>query len=494
MPDRVLLVEDDLLTVSALRDALGSQGIHTETADTAQAALERFRSSSYDVVVVEIGLPDRNGLDLLADLRDMDPEAAFLVVSAQPSLQHARRAMRLGARDFLPKPLQAPDFLQTIRVTLQAIHQRRAAVRAREMDVANRMAVSLCNNFNNLLGGIIGRASLLRTQGALPASLGHEFDEIEREARRMADLVRRMSLFCQTHADTDMDVLPLELLNDTLRACRRRFGCEIEWDREPVQARMDCNAHRLATLLHEVVQFGCTLLPAGSLLKITTRIATSGLSPHLVIRVIPQQGIVPDLAPSSANTPPVLSWQSSTLESEGMTLARLIALQLEGTLRTVQISPEQSALELAFPVRRTRERKTELRPPEAFPLRGSVLIIDDTPTVLRLTGDMIRRLAGLPVHGAASGAPALELLRAPSQDVGLVLLDILLGEESGFDVYAEVRKVNRLLPVVFMSGYAGDARLSAILQQDPHAAFLPKPFDMNQLKDVLAGRVAFAVA
>ncbi len=104
---RVLVVEDDdalrRAMAATLREAFGEVD---EESDSAVAA-KRLRDPQvppYDAVVAELRLPDADGLEVLRAARERDPACAVLLLSSQGSFEAAVRALRLGARDFLPKP------------------------------------------------------------------------------------------------------------------------------------------------------------------------------------------------------------------------------------------------------------------------------------------------------------------------------------------------------------------------------------------------------
>ena len=85
---RVLLVDDDTDILLALSDYLCQEGFQVETAKTGAAALQKSAASSYDAVVLDVGLPDRDGLEVLNDLSRTHPQLPVILLTAFTSLRN----------------------------------------------------------------------------------------------------------------------------------------------------------------------------------------------------------------------------------------------------------------------------------------------------------------------------------------------------------------------------------------------------------------------
>lgn len=105
MPDpSVLVVDDEKLIGIWLQAHLKDYGYEVEVAETARAARSAFASGSPDAVVLDLKLPDGNGLDLLREFVETDPEVAVIILSAHGDIDTAVNAVKLGAYHFLEKP------------------------------------------------------------------------------------------------------------------------------------------------------------------------------------------------------------------------------------------------------------------------------------------------------------------------------------------------------------------------------------------------------
>jgi DNA-binding NarL/FixJ family response regulator len=102
-PTHVLLVDDHPVVRTGVKQQLAGTGITVEEAGTADEALARLRAGRCDIVVLDITMPGRSGLDLLKDLRRERPALPVLVLSMHPAAQFARRVLAAGAWGYLTK-------------------------------------------------------------------------------------------------------------------------------------------------------------------------------------------------------------------------------------------------------------------------------------------------------------------------------------------------------------------------------------------------------
>jgi len=111
----VLLIEDTPSLQLIYRSVLAAAGHQVRAAGTAAEGLLAFAESEADVVLLDLGLPDRDGLDLMADMLATRPETRVVVITANGSINKAVEAMRAGAHDFLVKPFDEERFLAAVQ-------------------------------------------------------------------------------------------------------------------------------------------------------------------------------------------------------------------------------------------------------------------------------------------------------------------------------------------------------------------------------------------
>ncbi|MCA8967370.1 MAG: sigma-54-dependent Fis family transcriptional regulator, partial [Planctomycetes bacterium] len=114
----ILILEDEAALASALAILARRMGHEATTAASAAQGLQCLQERRPDLVVLDIGLPDRNGIDVLADIREREPDLPVLVITAHGNLQNAVEAKKRGASGYLVKPLDLPELEATLRALL----------------------------------------------------------------------------------------------------------------------------------------------------------------------------------------------------------------------------------------------------------------------------------------------------------------------------------------------------------------------------------------
>jgi len=111
---RLLIVDDEPNTLASLARAFRLEGHEAVVTDQAERALELARTQSFDMILSDVVMPGRNGIDLLGDLRAAGVTTPVVMISGQANVEMAVRATRLGAVDFLEKPLSTDKLLLTL--------------------------------------------------------------------------------------------------------------------------------------------------------------------------------------------------------------------------------------------------------------------------------------------------------------------------------------------------------------------------------------------
>ncbi len=117
----VLVVDDDSLILEQIERFLSRHDYAVVTATSGTVALERLRSQSFDVVFTDLKMPQIDGLQLLAHVRQTHPETFVIMLTGFGTVESAVEAMKLGAYDYLPKPFKAKDLVEK----LEHIHQEK---------------------------------------------------------------------------------------------------------------------------------------------------------------------------------------------------------------------------------------------------------------------------------------------------------------------------------------------------------------------------------
>jgi DNA-binding response OmpR family regulator len=110
----ILIVEDEKSLATEVSEFLKANGFLCELALTGKEASEKIAVNLYDFIILDIGLPDYNGLDLLKEAREGKCEACFIITTARGAIEDRVRGLDLGADDYLPKPFALIELLSRI--------------------------------------------------------------------------------------------------------------------------------------------------------------------------------------------------------------------------------------------------------------------------------------------------------------------------------------------------------------------------------------------
>ena len=132
--DRILIVDDEDLIRWSLQQKLTNWGYLALEAPDGNTAIELAETESPDLILLDIHLPDKNGLEVLRAVRETNPRVVVIIMTAYGVLEDAVAALRLGAYDFVSKPLNFEELKATIQNALEAVKLRQEVKHFRERD------------------------------------------------------------------------------------------------------------------------------------------------------------------------------------------------------------------------------------------------------------------------------------------------------------------------------------------------------------------------
>jgi DNA-binding response OmpR family regulator len=147
---RLLLVEDDQALSRAVEQALSGQGYAIDAVGTADAALFLLEQAPQDAVVLDLGLPDGDGIDVLKHIRKHWAALPVLILTARDSIDDRVRGLDAGADDYLTKPFEIPELVARIRAIT-----RRASGRSDNVIAIGNITLNLAAQQVSLAGDLI---------------------------------------------------------------------------------------------------------------------------------------------------------------------------------------------------------------------------------------------------------------------------------------------------------------------------------------------------
>ncbi len=116
---RILIIEDEKKTASFLKKGLTENGFVVDVAHTAEEGLAHTNDSDYDLVILDVMLPDKNGWSVFEEMRKEGGNAPVLFLTARDSVEDRVKGLELGADDYLIKPFVFSELLARVRVVLR---------------------------------------------------------------------------------------------------------------------------------------------------------------------------------------------------------------------------------------------------------------------------------------------------------------------------------------------------------------------------------------
>ena len=121
--ETILIVEDDLQIRNFIAYSLKNEGYNSKIATTGAQAMNILVTETIDLVILDLGLPDIDGLDVLSRLREWS-EIPVIIVSARDQDKEKAYALDMGADDYLTKPFSSTELLARIRVAIRHMNRR----------------------------------------------------------------------------------------------------------------------------------------------------------------------------------------------------------------------------------------------------------------------------------------------------------------------------------------------------------------------------------
>jgi two-component system alkaline phosphatase synthesis response regulator PhoP len=131
MSSRILLVEDEPGLVLTLSDLLGAEGYAVESAIDGPTGLARAVNEQFDLIILDVMLPGKNGMEVCRELRQQGKDVAVLMLTARTHLVDRVVGLKLGADDYLTKPFEPPELLARVEALLRRVKKEKLAPVAR---------------------------------------------------------------------------------------------------------------------------------------------------------------------------------------------------------------------------------------------------------------------------------------------------------------------------------------------------------------------------
>lgn len=212
---RLLLVEDNQRLADLLSSFLQDAGYSVDRAASVATAQTAARHTDYDVIILDLGLPDGSGFDFLKEFRAGANTTPVLILSAQDAMETRVAGLNLGADDFLLKPFHNDELAARLRALLRRSDQLLSErldcgnvsydLSSREVRVNNTL-ISLGRREHNVFDFLMRRAERIVSKTALGESV-HSFDDLTSENALEVCVSRLRKKLTQAHATCQIQTI-----------------------------------------------------------------------------------------------------------------------------------------------------------------------------------------------------------------------------------------------------------------------------------------------
>jgi signal transduction histidine kinase len=498
---RVLVIEDDRIFQKIIQTYL-HQASACRTgvvlAGSLADGLGQLAGEGVDAVLLDLSLPDSDGLETLERFQEGAPEVPVIVLTGLDDEEVAAEAVRRGAQDFLVKSdLNASILTRSVRYAIERTRSE-AALRESEqqlyhsqkMETLGRLAGGVAHDFNNLLTVIIACCEMLAAEREAAGRAPHlQVVEIGKAAERAAALTRQLLAVSRRHV-AQPAVLDLNrVVRQTEEMLRRLIGEQVTLavrlanDLWPIRA----DRAQLEQILVNLVVNARDAMPGGGRLTIATaavREAAAGGEERSCELVVSDTGVGMDRETREKVFEPFFTTKEAGRGTGlGLSIVDSLVKQSRGAISIESVPGHGTSFRIRFPA--TDEALDETHATAAADALaagrrcGSILLVEDEALVRDVVISLLEP-QGYRVLGAGSAGEAMtHLENGRSETFDVVLTDVVLPDRNGFQLAAEVRARFPGVRILFMSGYTDSSVDEKWLEAGTH--FLQKPFSADQL-------------
>jgi len=386
------------------------------------------------------------------------------------------------------------DLTEKKRVEQEQIQLQAQLHQVRKMESVGRLAGGVAHDFNNMLGVILGHTEMALEWGGLDEMLSSSLQEIDRAARRSANLTQQLLGFARKQAISPQVIDLNKTVTNMLQMIGRLIGENItlSWFPASTVWPVKIDPSQVDQILANLCVNARDAIGKSGRVVITTKNCSlenpcsrdqAGRQPgDYVLLKVNDDGCGMDTKVLENIFEPFFTTKDVG-QGTGLGLSTVYGIirQNEGFLDVDSQPGKGTIFSIYFPRHRGKlgRIKKEKLSTEITTGHETILLVEDEPTILEMTQMMLQRL-GYTVIGASRPDEALELAEAHGADIDMFMTDVIMPQMNGQELARKLRHRFPNLKGVFMSGYTSDVIADhGVLDEGVH--FIHKPFSMQEL-------------
>jgi DNA-binding NtrC family response regulator len=124
---KILVVDDDAIVIKSCRRILEAEGFEVTSVPGADEALEKIKSSEFDLLLMDVKMPKHDGIFLMREIKKNWPDIPIIVMSGYPTPETIADVLKLGATQFIPKPFRPDELVKTVRQVIQKMPSKKSS-------------------------------------------------------------------------------------------------------------------------------------------------------------------------------------------------------------------------------------------------------------------------------------------------------------------------------------------------------------------------------
>jgi signal transduction histidine kinase len=532
----VLVIDDDPVVRQSIAVFLEESGYIVTQATDGREGLEAFRREHPDIILVDLRMPNVDGMEVIATVNAESPDTPLVVVSATGVLADAVEAVRKGAWDYVTKPIED---MAVLELTVQHALEKRVLIeenrlyqedleqlvaertrqlceelaarkeaeakrakaekqfrQAQKMEAIGQLAAGIAHDFNNVLTAIQGNAELCRMRGSDNPECQKSNEETIKACQRAAELTRKLLSFARRGKQQTVSFDLHDTIQDVVHLLRHSIDRQVEIEVDP-QASPSAISGDPGEIHSALLNLGLNARDAmphiGNLTFTTRLVELQGaheswqLAPGSYIEIaVTDTGTGMDAETQSHIFEPFFTTKGEG-KGTGLGLAAVYGCvkSHDGDILVQSEVGQGSVFRLMLPAEIGAE-KTTITQASGAPIKGTgrILLVDDEEIVRNFAATALRHL-GYDVHMCADGVEALAYFEEHHNEIDLVFVDLIMPVMSALEILTEVRRICPAARVLVYSGYSDSDRIEELLSAGA-IGFLSKPFGINELSQKVA--------
>lgn len=345
------------------------------------------------------------------------------------------------------------------------------------------MVGEISHTFNNILGGILGYSQLLKAELPDDSDAHRQAQVIEKGSKRASRLISQLQFYSQKRKNQRSIADPKQIVEEVQLILQSTFkNITIRRKINHGSARISVDVPSIYQVLLNIGRNCKDAMDDGGEINIQTEMESGSGKKQFVVFEISDtgSGIKKEILPHIFE--PFFSTKKTGIATGmGLAIAEAIVKSHHGRIEVESEIGRGSVFRVLLPVARRKSLSVINRRDRADKIKhcnGELIMVVDDEEDLREMAKRIFEKRGFKVVLAGSGQNAMEVLEQHGKEIKLVILDMILPEGDGAQVYDKIKKSNSGSKVILTSGYVNDAPFQELLD---HEHFLPKPWDLPEL-------------